>query len=222
MEVSCSSQLYPNIEGTCISWEKSLKCWVLGIGVEPLYLRVNREIRVPRVRVIDAHGNQLGVMVTSDALAKAESLNLDLVEVAPTATPPVCKIIDYGKFRYQQTKKEREQKKGVQQGKLKELKVKPRTDEHDLLVKIRRAREFLQKGNKVRFVCMFRGREMAHPEFGEKVLRRICDELEDVATPEARAKFQGRSLSMVLAPGAKKKEATRAKNEDAKSGQSKI
>ena len=152
-----------------------------------------------------------------EALGKAQSLGLDLVEVAPTAHPPVCKIVDYGKFRYQQTKKEKEQKKGSQQGKLKELKLKPRTSDHDLLVKIRHAREFLSKGNKVRFVCVFRGRELSHPEFGEKMMKRICDDLSDIATPEEKAKLLGRNLSLVLAPGAKKKENARAKDENAKS-----
>ena len=168
-------------------------------------MRINREIRSPRVRVIDEEGGQLGVMPLIEALMKAEQAGLDLVEISASADPPVCKIIDYGKLRYQQTKKEKESKKSQHQVKVKEIKVKPNTDEHDLQVKIRHAREFILKGNKVRVTCVFRGREMMHPEFGEKVVERICNDLADIATPEARAKLFGKMLSTVLAPGAKKK-----------------
>lgn len=157
------------------------------------------------MRVIDNDGSQVGVLVLSDALAKAEQAGLDLVEISPSADPPVCKIIDYGKFRYQQTKKEKEQKKTQHQIKVKEIKIKPNTSEHDLTTKIKHAREFIAKGNKVKLTCVFRGREMAHPEFGEKVVSRICDDLADIATPESSAKLFGRSLTVVLSPGGKKK-----------------
>ena len=136
---------------------------------------------------------------------KAEQEGLDLVEIAPTAQPPVCKIVDYGKYRYQLTKKEKEQKKGQHQVKVKEIKTKPNTDEHDVTVKLKHAREFILKGNKVRLTCMFRGREMMHPQYGEKLVRRMCEELSDIATPESPPKMMGRSLSVVLAPGGKKK-----------------
>jgi translation initiation factor IF-3 len=157
------------------------------------------------VRVIDSDGSQVGVLTLAEALAKSEAAGLDLVEISPAADPPVCKIIDYGKFRYQQTKKEKEQKKTQHQIKVKEIKIKPNTSEHDLTTKIKHAREFIVKGNKVKLTCVFRGREMAHPEYGEKVILRICDDLADIATPEATAKLFGRNLTIVLAPGGKKK-----------------
>ncbi len=168
-------------------------------------MKINREIRAPKVRVIDQEGKQVGVISISEALAKAELAGLDLVEISPNAEPPVCKIIDYGKFRYQVTKKEKESKKSQHQVKVKEIKLKPNTDENDLVVKIKHSREFLTKGNKVRVTCVFRGRELQHPEFGIKVVQRICEDLSDVATPESEAKLMGRSLSVVLAPGVKKK-----------------
>jgi translation initiation factor IF-3 len=170
-------------------------------------LRINREIRAPRVRVIDKDGAQLGIISLGEALIKAEQSGLDLIEIAPTAEPPVCKIIDYGKYRYQLTKKEKESKKSQHQVKVKEVKIKPNTDEHDLQVKMRHARDFISKGNKVRITCVFRGREMLHPEFGEKVVLRMCEDLADVATPESSARMMGRSMSVVLAPGGKKKAA---------------
>lgn len=168
-------------------------------------MRINREIRAARVRVIDKDGSQLGVIPLSEALMKAELAGLDLIEISASSDPPVCKIIDYGKYRYQQTKKERESKKSQHQVKVKEVKVKPNTDEHDLQTKLKHAREFIEKGNKVRITCTFRGREMMHPEFGERVIKKMCDDLSDIATPEAPGKLMGRSLSVTLAPGAKKK-----------------
>ena len=168
-------------------------------------LRVNRQIRVPRVRVIDQDGKQVGVLSNVEALRLAEDAGLDLVEISPHAEPPVCKIIDYGKYRYQLAKKEKESKKAQHQVKVKEVKVKPQTDEHDLMTKLKHAREFVLKGNKVRFTCFFRGRELAHPEFGEKVLLRMIENLSDIATPESPVQRLGRSLSVVVAPGVKKK-----------------
>jgi translation initiation factor IF-3 len=157
------------------------------------------------VRVIDKDGGQLGVLTLSEALTKADMAGLDLVEISATSDPPVCKIIDYGKYRYQLTKKEKESKKSQHQVKVKEVKVKPNTDEHDIQTKLKHAREFIVKGNKVRITCTYRGRELAHPEFGERIVRRMCDDLSDIATPEAPGKLLGRTLSVVLAPGAKKK-----------------
>jgi len=173
--------------------------------MEVLNLRINRQIRAPKVRVIGKDGGQLGILTLPEALIQAEQEGLDLVEIAPSADPPVCKIIDFGKYRYQLTKKEKEQKKSQHQVKVKEIKIKPNTDEHDLLVKTKHAREFIAKGNKVRVTCMFRGREMLHPEFGQKAVLKICEDLADIATPESPAKMLGRNLSVVLAPGAKKK-----------------
>lgn len=157
------------------------------------------------MRVIDKDGNQLGVISVSEALFKAEQQGLDLVEISPNAEPPVCKIVDYGKFRYQQTKKEKESKKTQHQVKVKELKLKPNTDDHDLMTKLKHAREFLTKGNKVRLTCVFRGREMQHPEIGMQSVQRMIEELSDLSTPETEPKLLGKNLSVVLAPGAKKK-----------------
>lgn len=168
-------------------------------------MRINREIRAAKVRVIDQLGGQVGILSIGEALAKAELAGLDLVEIAPTAEPPVCKIIDYGKYRYQLTKKEKESKKAQHQVKVKEIKIKPNTDEHDLVTKMNHMREFVAKGNKVRVTCTFRGREMMHPELGRKLVTRMCEELADVATPESPPIMMGRNLSVVLAPGAKKK-----------------
>ncbi len=168
-------------------------------------MRINREIRTPKVRVIDKDGNQLGILPVIEALSRAEQAEMDLVEIAPNAEPPVCKIIDYGKFRYQLTKKEKESKKSQHQVKVKEIKLKPNTDEHDLKTKLKHAREFILKGDKVRITCVFRGREMMHPEFGERIITKMCEDLADIASVEAGAKMMGRSLSVVLAPGGKKK-----------------
>lgn len=168
-------------------------------------LRINRAIRVPKVRLIDEEGTQIGIVTIEEALRKAEDANLDLVEIAPNANPPVCKVIDYGKYRYQITKKEKESKKAQHQGKLKEVKIKPNIDAHDLDTKIRRAREFLEKGNKVRVTCTFRGREMAHPEIGKRVSDKFCESLTDCSQVEAQPKMLGRNLSLVLAPVGKKK-----------------
>ncbi len=169
-------------------------------------MKVNREIRSAQVRVIDHEGNQLGILSLADALQRAELVGLDLVEVSSSSTPPVCKIANYGKLRYQQAKKQKENRKGQVIVKVKEIKLKPTTDEHDLQTKLRQAKEFINKGHKVRITCTFRGREMMHPEFGFKVIDRLCEELSTMATPEAPAKLLGRILSVVLAPGAKKKQ----------------
>jgi translation initiation factor IF-3 len=157
------------------------------------------------VRVIDKDGEQLGVLPLIEAMSRAEQAGLDLVEIAPNAEPPVCKIVDYGKFRYQLTKKEKESKKSQHQVKVKEIKLKPNTDEHDIQTKLKHAREFLVKGNKVRITCVFRGREMMHPEFGERIIHKMIEDLSDVATPESNAKMLGKALSLVLAPGGTKK-----------------
>ena len=168
-------------------------------------MRVNREIRASRVRVIDKDGSQLGILTLLDAIHRAEQVGLDLVEISPSADPPVCKIIDFGKFRYQQTKKEKESKKSQHQVKVKEVKVKPNTDEHDLQTKLRHARKFIAEGNKVKITCIFRGREMMHPEFGRKVVDKMCADLADIASAETHPKFFAKTLTVVLAPGAKKK-----------------
>lgn len=168
-------------------------------------MRVNKQIRAPKVRVISQTGEQVGVLSIQEALTLAEQEGVDLVEIVPGANPPVCKVIDYGKFRYDQTKREKESKKAQHQIKVKELKLKPNIDDHDLETKIRHAREFIEKGNKVKVSCVFRGREMAHPEIGQRIVARVIEGLEDIATVESPAKMFGRMLTVVLAPGAKKK-----------------
>lgn len=168
-------------------------------------MRVNQEIRVPKVRVITESGEQKGVLTLHEALQLAQEEGLDLVEIVPTAVPPVCKIIDYGKFRYDQTKREKESKKSQHQVKVKELKFSPNISEHDLDVKIRQAKQFLEDGNKVKVTCAFRGREMMHPEFGDRLLVKVNQELESISAVEAPAKMFGRMMTMVLAPVTKKK-----------------
>lgn len=168
-------------------------------------MKVNREIRAPRVRVISHMGEQVGVVSIQEALAMADAEGLDLVEIVPGSNPPVCKIINFGKFRYDQTKREKESKKAQHQVKVKEIKLKPNTDDHDLDTKKRHAKDFIAKGNKVKVTCTFRGREMAHPEIGEKMMQKFCSDLEDVAMAESPPKLMGRMLIVVLAPGVKKK-----------------
>ncbi|HEY4833017.1 MAG TPA: translation initiation factor IF-3 [Waddliaceae bacterium] len=168
-------------------------------------MRVNREIRAPKVRVISQTGEQVGVLSIRDALQKAEEEGVDLVEIVPGANPPVCKIIDYGKYRYDQTKREKESKKASQKVVVKEIKLKPNIDEHDLQTKLRQAREFFAKGNKVKVTCTFRGREMAHTEIGEKLIQRVCEELEDSATIESPMQMMGRVITLGLVPAVKKK-----------------
>ena len=168
-------------------------------------MKVNREIRTPKVRLINATGEQVGVVALHEAMAMAEEAGLDLVEIVPTSVPPVCKIMNFGKFRYDQTKREKEGKKSQHQVKVKEIKLKPNIDHHDFEVKMRRAREFIAKGNKVKITLTYRGREMMHQELGVKLMQESCDLLEDIATTETPPKMFGRILSVVLAPGGKKK-----------------
>jgi translation initiation factor IF-3 len=167
-------------------------------------LRVNKAIRADKVRVISEDGEQLGIMSSREALARAEAQGLDLVEISSSAVPPVCKIISYGKLRYHIAKKEKESKKSQHQVKIKEIKFKPNIDTHDFEVKAKHAREFLDEGNKVRLTCMFKGREMLHTELGEQLIKKMCDMLEDVATPEGTINKMGRLYTIVLAPGSKK------------------
>ena len=168
-------------------------------------MRINNQIRVPKVRLINSKGEQMGVVTLSEALAAAEEAELDLVEIAPEASPPVCKIIDFGKYRYDQTKREKESKKSRHTIKIKEIKLKPNIDTHDFDTKLRRARSFLEEGNKVKVTCQFRGREMAHTEIGERVVQKMCDSLEDIAQPDAPIKRMGRFLNVVLSPVGKRK-----------------
>ncbi|MFI0435435.1 MAG: translation initiation factor IF-3 [Parachlamydiaceae bacterium] len=168
-------------------------------------MKVNREIRAPKVRLISHTGEQAGVVPLYEALAMAEEQGLDLVEIVPGSSPPVCKVMNFGKFRYDQSKREKENKKASHQIKVKEVKLKPNIDIHDLETKTKHAREFLTSGNKVKITCTFRGREMMHPEIGEKIVQKMCQDLEDISIAESPAKMMGRMLLVVLAPGAKKK-----------------
>lgn len=157
------------------------------------------------MRLIDEEGAQVGVLPLRDALLMAEERGLDLVEVAPNAVPPVCRIMDYGKFRYEQTKKEREARKNQKQVELKEVRLKPKTDDHDLDVKSKQARRFLLDGDKVKFTVRFRGREIFHPDIGVQMLEQMAEELRDVAVVEQRPLMEGKALSLLLAPNPKAK-----------------
>jgi translation initiation factor IF-3 len=173
-------------------------------------LKANREIRAPKVRLISHTGEQVGIVSLDEALAMAKEQGLDLVEIVPGSTPPVCKVMNFGKFRYDQSKREKENKKATHQIKQKEIKLRPNIDVHDLETKTNHARDFLLSGNKVKVTCAFRGREMMHTEIGEKIVRSMCEKLEDISTVESSPKMMGRMLLVVLAPGAKKKkEATK-------------
>ncbi len=167
--------------------------------------RINRYIRVPQVRLVGADGSQLGVVPIEDALRRAEEAQLDLVEVAPTAQPPVCRILDYGKFKYQQHKKEAEARRKQTTTTVKELRLGYRTDVGDLERQIQKAREFLNAGDRVKFSLRFRGREMAYQNLGREKLMRVCEALKDVATVEGTPRMEGRLMGVVLAPGVKKK-----------------
>ena len=163
-------------------------------------VRVNRQIRISPVRVISDSGEQLGVLPVDEALAMAEEKGLDLVEVAPTARPPVVKIMDYGKYKFEEAKAARAAKKKQHIIHIKEVKYRPGIDEHDFDFKTRHAREFLQDGNKVKVTMMFRGRQMARPDMGKAVLDRVAEALADVGKIEFEAKLEGRNMTMVIAP----------------------
>jgi translation initiation factor IF-3 len=156
--------------------------------------------------LIDENGAQMGIVAIREALAIAEERGLDLMEVAPNAVPPVCRIVDYGKFRYEQSKKDREARKHQKQAELKEVRLKPKTDEHDLDVKAKQARRFLLDGHKVKFTVRFRGREIFHPDIGREMLEQMAEELREVATVEQKPLMEGRALSLLLAPNAKAKQ----------------
>lgn len=156
------------------------------------------------MRVISESGEQIGILSLREALMRAEEAGLDLVEISPAAKPPVVKIVDYGKFRYHQQKKEKDSKKAQVQIRVKEIKLKPNIDEHDFQTKLKHARDFLLKGNKVRVSIMFRGREMLHIDIGEKVVDQFCTNLSDIAILEAAPRMMGRTMSTVLAPSGKK------------------
>ncbi|MAJ99197.1 MAG: translation initiation factor IF-3 [Rhodospirillaceae bacterium] len=162
--------------------------------------RVNADILNEEVRCIAPDGEQLGVMKTEDAIAEADSHGLDLVEVSPNADPPVCKILDYGKFKFEAQKKRNEAKKKQKVIEVKEIKLRPNIDEHDYQVKMRSVQKFLDEGDKVKVTLRFRGREMAHQELGVNVLNRVREDTDEVAKIEAFPKLEGRQMIMVIAP----------------------
>ena len=162
--------------------------------------RVNEDIRVPRVLLIDEHGEKQGVMPTASALEAAEEAGLDLVEVSPNSDPPVCKILDYGKFKFQEQKKKNEARKRQKVVEIKEIKLRPNIDIHDYDVKARSMHRFFEEGDKVKVTLRFRGREMAHQDIGYRLLQRVKSETAEVAKVEAEPLMEGRQMVMVLAP----------------------
>ena len=161
--------------------------------------RINEAIRVKEVRLIDENGQQMGIVPVQDALDAAKARFLDLVEVAPNATPPVCRLMDYGKFLYEQAKKEKKSRK-AQKTEVKEIRLRPKTGDHDVAFKVRDARRFLSDGLKVKVRVRFRGREITYPEIGREMLYRIAQELEDISSIEQSPRMEGRSLLMILSP----------------------
>jgi len=163
-------------------------------------IRINHRIRVPEVRVVAEDGSNLGVLSTEAALRRAQEVGLDLVEVNPKATPPVCKILDFGKYKYEEKKRQRDAKRKQTVVEVKEIKLRPKTDDHDLDTKVRAARKFLEAGNKVKIVCRFRGREITHPERARMQLDFLVSKLEDLANVEQRPIMEARTMAVLVAP----------------------
>lgn len=171
-----------------------------GINSDHKELRINTEIRVKEVRVIDETGIQLGIMPTREALRLAEEKELDLVEVAPTAKPPVCRIMDYGRYKYEQSRREREARKKQKVISLKEIRMTPKIEEHDFSVKVRSAEKFLQAGDKVKVAVRFRGREVVHSDLAKAKLDELAALVKEYGTVEREPKIEGRTMIMILAP----------------------
>lgn len=180
-------------------------------------MRVNEGIRAKEVRLVGPDGNQIGIKPIAEALAMAEEMDLDLVEVAPQAQPPVCKIMDYGKYRYEQTVKMKEARKKQAVVVYKEMKMRPKIDRHDYEIKRRHIERFLSSGFKVKVTIMFRGREMSHTELGRNLLEQLAEELADLGTVESQPKLDGRNMQMIMAPlsTAKKDGGKHAQDENA-------
>ena len=170
------------------------------IALDKQQQRLNGEINAPEIRLVGVDGEQLGIVSLTDAIAKAEAAELDLVEIAPMAKPPVCRIMDYGKFKYREAKKQHEAKLKLKQIQVKEVKFRPGTDEGDYKIKLRNLTRFLAEGDKAKVTLRFRGREMAHQEFGVRLLERIRGDLEPVAIVEQFPRLEGRQMVMLLAP----------------------
>ena len=163
-------------------------------------MRVNEEIRARQVRVNGAEGEQLGIMSIEEALALADNKHTDLVEIAPNAKPPVCRLMDYGKYIYEQQKREKEARKRQKVVDVKEVKLRPGIEDHDFDVKTKNAVRFLTDGDKVKVTIMFRGRELSHPELGEVLLTKMADKLKDIATVERSPKLEGKNMIMIVGP----------------------
>lgn len=161
---------------------------------------INEEIKAKEVRVVGPDGAPMGILSIKDALRAAQESKLDLVNVAPQAKPPVCRIMDYGKFRYEQSKREKEARKNQKVINVKELRMSPTTEEHDQQVRIKRAKEFLNDGDKVKISIRFKGRQITHTELAEKILEDFAEKLSDIATVEKKAKLEGRNMTILLAP----------------------
>jgi translation initiation factor IF-3 len=163
-------------------------------------VRINERIRVPQVRLIDQDGNMVGITATREALEIARDRGFDLVEVSPGASPPVCRIMDYGKYKYEQSKKAKRAKKKQHIMHVKEIKMRPKIETHDYGFKMNHARKFLEHNNKVKFSLIFRGREVTHPDIGLNILKRVAEELSEIATVEAGPKREGMTMMMVVCP----------------------
>ena len=161
---------------------------------------MNNSIRVREVRVVDAEGNQLGIMATRDAMRLAEEKQLELVEIAPQAKPPVCRIMDYGKHKYEQSKREKETRKKQRIISVKEVKLRPNIEDHDFEVKAKNAVRFLKDGDKVKVTIMFRGREIVHTNLGQQLLIKMAEQVKELSTVERHPKLEGKNMIMILAP----------------------
>ena len=179
--------------------------------------QINDEIRDREVRLISATGEQLGILSTREALERAAEADLDLVKISPTANPPVCKLMDYGKYKFEQQKREKEARKNQRVIEIKEVRMSPGIDVNDFNVKLRNAQKFLSEGDRVKVTVRFRGREMAHPEQGLSILERLADDLKDVAVIENQPKMEGRNMHMLIAP----LPATAKKKKDSKNDEGK-
>jgi len=166
--------------------------------------RINEEIRAREVRLISESGEQLGIIPIKEALEISMEKNLDLVEVAPSAKPPVCRLMDYGKFKFEQSKREKEARKKQKVISVKEVKMRPNIEEHDFKVKARNARKFLTSGDKVKLTIMFRGRQITHPELGERLAIKLAEELSDVSTIEKAPKVEGKNMVAIFVPKTEK------------------
>jgi translation initiation factor IF-3 len=177
-------------------WSKIFWRWQ-AISKEHL---INEDIRAREVRLIDTEGQQVGIVPLREALRMAQEKELDLVNIAPTAKPPVCRIMDYGKFRYEQQKKEKEARKNQKVVDVKEVRLSPTIEEHDFQTKLRNTAKFLESGNKVKLTIRFRGRAITHAELGQQVMEKLAKEVEHISTVERKPKIEGRSMIMILAP----------------------